>query len=110
MNNLKSLAKKFNLYTVDDMPTEYKELFKNVSNYKLNKYVIPTELLTYPDIEVGIFFECLTQDAGTEREYKYIDHNYILIKHVKSDIIMMLVQAYKTKKYYLHPYYNYSYN
>jgi hypothetical protein len=107
MKTIQAIAAQYNLYLQSDLPKEYKEYWDNRMNEynKGLKVAIPQFIVDNPNFDVGLFFECRIQDEGTEKEYKYIEHNYILVKREGSDLICMLKSNNKGK-YYLYPYYS----
>ena len=106
MKTIQAIAAQYNLYLQSDLPKEYKEYWDTRMNEynKGLKAVIPQFIADNPNFETGLFFECRIQDEGTEKEHKYIEHNYILVKHRRSDLICVLKSNNKGK-YYLYPYY-----
>ena len=105
MKNIQAIAAQYNLYLQSDLPKEYKEYWDTRMNEynKGLKVTIPQFIVDNPNFETGLFFECRTQDEGTEEEYKYIEHNFILVKRHGSDLICMLME--NKGKYHLFPYY-----
>jgi hypothetical protein len=106
INTLQELAASRNLYEVGDIPNEYiqdADLFEH--KIKIGMQEIPEFLKTAKGIETGLFYECLVQDKGTDREIHYIEHSYILIKASESDTLLMLHKD-RSGKFYLSPYYS----
>lgn len=86
MKNLNEVAAKFNLFTFDNIPNGWDK-----SRINVDKKEIPNFLLDCKLIEVGIFWECRTQDSGTDIELKYIDINSrILLKSKTNEILLRL--------------------
>jgi hypothetical protein len=107
MNTLKQQAEKMNLYMFEDIPSAWKEDKENFEHkVKCEAQDIPEFLLTASGYECGLFYNCRTQDKGTEKERKYIDHSYILVKKSDSDLILLLAKDWRTKKYRFLPYYD----
>lgn len=52
---------------------------------------IPEFLLSCNLIEIDVFWQCLIQDKGTDREIKYINNSYTLLKSLKNEILLILV-------------------
>lgn len=106
MKNIHEIAKDFNLFTESNLPKDYQDYWNtNMNDYRKAKgIVIPEFILNSPNYESGLFFRCDIQDKGTEKEYKYIEHSYILVKHKDSNLLLML-QRNRQDKYYLYPYY-----
>jgi hypothetical protein len=104
-NTLKSAAEKFNMYSAQDVPQEYREQSPHI----IERQQEPVPDINTDNFEVGYFYECRIQDAGTPKETKYIDHCHLLIKALDSDLLLMLKKDWKTKKYYLYPYYDIMY-
>lgn len=109
MKTIKQVAEGFNLYQLQDIPQAWKDYSNFAWRVELGQRdnVIPEFLLTLKGYEVGLFFECETQDKGTEKELKFIEHARILLKKNDSDLLLMVSQQWRDKKYYLHPLYNY---
>ena len=107
MNNLKTIAAQFNLFEENNLPQDYQNYWDNQMNEynKAKGVVLPQFLVDNSNFEIGLFFKCEVQDKETENEYKYIEHSYILVKSKDSEIICILQFDSKSKKYYLHPYY-----
>jgi hypothetical protein len=103
--SIHDIAKEFNLYTYENMSEEYKDIYDNKLN-KWNKEIktpIPNLFLNNDSFEIGIFFQC-----KIEEEYKYIEHQYTLIKYKNSDILFRLHEvARKKDKYELGLYFDY---
>lgn len=108
MTTLKELAAQYDLYMAEDIPAKY---FNKDSRYqagfKSDTSAIPETLTKSDLVEVGVFYECETQDKGTDREYHYIENTYILLKGKDSNVLLMLMgNDYRNKgKYYFHLYY-----
>lgn len=101
MKNLKQIAASFNLYQIEDIP----ETHKNDYRIGLNTEAIPDFLTKMDAIEVGLFYQCLTQDANTDKEIHYVEHSYILVKAKDSENLLMLRKD-RNKKYRFAPYYS----
>lgn len=101
MKTIQAIAAQYNLFLQSDLPKEYKEYWDTSMNeyHKGLKAVIPQFIVDNPNFETGLFFECLIQDEGTEKEYKYIRSNYILVRQKGSDLICMLKTNNKGKYY-----------
>jgi hypothetical protein len=103
-NNLKETAQKFNLYQLQDIPKEY--INENTEHrIKCGHKEIPEFLTTMQGIEIALFYEC-KQDTDYKGEVSYyIDYSTILLMSKDSELLM-LQSNWKSKKYYLYPYYN----
>jgi hypothetical protein len=93
MEKLKQLAKEFDLYTEEDIPSAYK-------NEQSNHFIkIGRKPLTFEmqGFEIGLFFECA-------KDRTHAENSYFLIKANDCDLLCMVRQD-RNNKYYLHPYY-----
>lgn len=107
MNTLKQQAEKMNLYTLEDIPSAWREDNENFQHrIKCGAQDVPEFLQTAQGYECGLFYECNTQDQGTEKEIKYINHAYILVKKTSSELVLLLAKDWRTKKHRLFPYYS----
>lgn len=107
---LQEIASKFNLFTYEGMTQEYKDIFDNKLNdySKKPRFTIPEFFNNNPSFEIGIYYQCKVEDARTDKEYKYIEHNYILVKYINSELIFILSDIWnKQGKFSLYPYYEY---
>lgn len=104
MKNLKSLAATFNLYQLNDIPDTHKNYnFEHAINY--GKRNIPEFMLSFKGAEVGLFYECKQDTNYQNTTTYYVEHSYILVKAVNSDIVLML-KSDRHNKYNFHPYYS----
>jgi hypothetical protein len=107
--NIHDIAKEFNLYTYENMSEEYKYIYENeLNSYRKEVNIpIPSFFINNNSFEIGVFFECKIFE-GMEKEHKYIDHQYTLIKYKNSDILFRLHEvARKKDKYELSLYFDY---
>lgn len=102
MKNLKQLAATFSLYTVEDIPSNLREEFSNRINNGLRDAIIPPTLeillISNPDYEVGVFFNC---------EGNVVEDEFILFKKKDSELLLMMGKQWKTEKYLFSPYHAY---
>jgi len=102
---LAQFAAKQSMYTAENIPTAWRNDDFDF-RIKVGNSDIPEFIQTAQGYESGLFYECNTQDAGTDKEIKYIDHSRILVKKTDSDIVMILRKD-RSGKYYFHPEYSF---
>jgi|688.fasta_scaffold35684_24 hypothetical protein len=110
MENLQTIAKNFGLFTVENMPIEYKDIYNNYTNeyQKKQPFEIPSYFNNNNLFEIGHFFECKTEKSSISDNYNYIDNSYILIKYKESQTIFILRKSWNKKdKFDLMAYYDY---
>jgi len=108
MKNLNEIASQYNLFQSNKIPKDWIEYWdNNMNDYQKSKgIVLPQFIVENKNFEIGLFFECKIQDAGTDKEFKYIDNNYILVKYIHSETICIVKYESRSKKYILNPLYN----
>ena len=108
--SIHEIAKEFNLYTYENMSEEYKDIYNNeLNSYRKEVNIpIPSFFINNNSFEIGVFFECKIYEEATEKEHKYIDHQFTLIKYKNSDILFRLHEvARKKDKYEISLYFDY---
>ena len=98
--NIHTLAAKFNFFSKENIPAEFREYWNLSPRIRGEHIIIPEGLKNLKNIEVDLFFKCVK-----EEEYNTIQGNYILVKLKSSDLLCVL-NSYK-EKYRLHPYWEY---
>jgi hypothetical protein len=96
MNTLKQIAATFNMYQVDNIPTNVlkDDYFKsNLDWYKERFEKRKNPLPNMAGIESGVFMEIKQQKKNFSEEHDlyFVDHEYILVKLDNSDTILQLM-------------------
>lgn len=93
MKNLQTIAASYNLYSLDNLPTEFKESYNKLPNYKKEiEASFPKILKQYKSIETGVYFNC---ESG--ENYTTIENVTILVKSKNNDIVCVLNSDYASK-------------
>lgn len=101
MSTLKEWAAARNLYTAEDIPAKYR------SEHGLpDAGSIPAFFQDNDRYECAIFYDCRTQDAGTDRELHYIESgSTLLLKYKNDSTVLALVKGWRDNgKYSILPY------
>jgi hypothetical protein len=108
MKTLKQLAAEKSFYTLNDLPKKWKD--SEYSKHKidlghLSSHFLNLKQLCGDDIEIDYFYECRTQDAGTNKEIYYIEHAATLLRKKDSQIVCSLIG--NRNKYFVHPHWRF---
>jgi len=119
MKTLKEIAATFNMFTAQDVPAKYLDICKELPSHKSwsTAETIPELLLNNPNIEIDYFYQARVYNVGRPDQCNDIEGGaFILLKHVNSDLILMLHKD-RNNKFHLdlphamyHKYHNISYH
>lgn len=108
MKNLKTLAAKYNYYTIDTIPEHimndpYFAAKIEYEKRKLQNNTVSDSLKTCKDMETGIFVKIREQFSNNTNDHElyYVEHSSILVYHQDASSLLQVL-TYKGKQY-LHP-------